>query len=93
MVEGLPLTGGGELVPRCGRVRLPWGRPWDRLTADAGLSWVTPHTLRHTFASQAVMAGVPIYTVSHWLGHASLQTTQIYAHLSPQQDLMDLLPG
>ncbi|HEX7072189.1 MAG TPA: tyrosine-type recombinase/integrase [Rhodothermales bacterium] len=41
------------------------------------------HSLRHTFASWAVMAGVPIYVVREWMGHASVTTTEIYAHLAP----------
>jgi integrase len=41
------------------------------------------HTLRHTFASQAVMHGVPIATLSKWLGHANTRTTDIYTHLAP----------
>jgi len=43
---------------------------------------LTPHSLRHTFASWALMAGVPPQTVQHRLGHESLQTTsKVYAHL------------
>ena len=42
------------------------------------------HDLRHTFASQLVMAGVNIFQVSKWLGHSSVVTTEkYYAHLSP----------
>ncbi len=39
---------------------------------------VTTHTLRHTFACQALLNGVPITTVQMALGHSSLQTTEIY---------------
>lgn len=39
------------------------------------------HACRHTFASRLVQKGVSIYEVSKLLGHASVQTTQIYAHL------------
>lgn len=42
------------------------------------------HSLRKTFASWAVMAGVNIFTVSKWLGHASVLTTErAYAYLAP----------
>jgi integrase len=50
----------------------------------AGLDGVSIHTLRHTFASHLIMAGVPLVTVSKLLGHADIKTTMIYAHLSPQ---------
>lgn len=56
----------------------------------AELDWVTPHVLRHTFASQLVSAGVSIFKVSRWMGHASVRTTeQRYAHLAPQDGEID----
>lgn len=42
------------------------------------------HTFRHTFASQLIMSGVDIVTVSKLLGHASISTTMIYSHLSQE---------
>jgi site-specific recombinase XerD len=48
----------------------------------AGLKDVTLHTLRHTFASQLVMAGVPLRDVQELMGHQSFETTLRYAHLS-----------
>lgn len=64
----------------------------DRFTKDfkkaaraAGLSErYSLHSCRHTFASWCVQSGTAIYTVSKWLGHANVKTTEIYAHLSPE---------
>lgn len=46
--------------------------------------WVHPHTLRHTYASIALAAGVDVYTLAKTLGHASPSTTlNTYAHEMP----------
>jgi integrase len=47
-----------------------------------GIGW---HTLRHTYASRLVAAGVPIRAVQDLLGHASIQMTMRYAHLGQQE--------
>jgi integrase len=41
------------------------------------------HSLRHTFASHMIMAGVDLMTVSKLLGHSTIRTTELYAHLVP----------
>jgi integrase/recombinase XerD len=40
---------------------------------------VSPHTIRHTTATHLLRAGVDINTIRAWLGHVSLETTNIYA--------------
>ena len=50
----------------------------------AGLKGVTPHTLRHTYASWLVMAGRPILEVRDILGHSTIKMTERYAHLAPE---------
>jgi hypothetical protein len=45
---------------------------------------VTFHTLRHTFASWAVMRGVTMKELQELLGHASMAMTMRYAHLAPE---------
>ncbi len=52
--------------------------------AKAGLQNVTLHTLRHTFASELTIAGVPLRYVQELMGHQSFQTTLQYAHLSEE---------
>jgi integrase len=50
----------------------------------AKLTDVNFHTLRHTFASWAVMRGVTLKELQELLGHASLTMTMRYAHLAPE---------
>ena len=57
-------------------IRTELGLPADRLT---------PHKLRHAYATDLVNRGVPIHVVSAQLGHADVSTTSIYLHAQPGQ--------
>jgi integrase/recombinase XerD len=74
--RGHPLTRDGvhDLVTRYGRSvaqRLPSLRQ----------KRVSPHTIRHTTATHLLRAGVDINTIRAWLGHVSVETTNVYAEI------------
>jgi integrase/recombinase XerC len=52
------------------------------LTASGITKKISPHSLRHTFAPYGAERGVSPYVLREWLGHAQLDTTQIYVHMA-----------
>ena len=68
---------------------------WHRIRNEAGLPGLRLHDLRHSWASTAAMNGVDMVTIAKLLGHALVETTERYAHLSDQSvsDAADRVSG
>lgn len=74
--RGAPITRSGirQLVERCARVAAAQ-------VSSLRSKRISPHTLRHSAATHMLRAGVDLNTIRAWLGHASLESTLIYADL------------
>jgi site-specific recombinase XerD len=51
---------------------------------STGVRKANAHRFRHTFASDMLRAGISLPALMHLMGHAQIQTTMVYLHLTPQ---------
>jgi integrase/recombinase XerD len=83
-----PVRGGPLFLGDRGR-RLARQQAWAAVTSAAeraGLTGrVSPHTLRHSFATHLLEGGADLRVVQELLGHASISTTQLYTHLTGER--------
>jgi integrase/recombinase XerD len=84
----VPIRGGPVFLGRTGR-RLARQQGWaivKRAAVAAGLGpRVSPHTLRHSFATHLLEGGADLRIVQELLGHASISTTQLYTHVTGER--------
>jgi integrase/recombinase XerD len=88
LVENLTTQPPWLLLSRRG-LRLRRERIWElfkQYAARVGISAdMSPHTLRHSFATHLLAGGADLRQVQEMLGHASIGTTQIYTHVDPSR--------
>jgi integrase len=68
------------------RYRWDFRRPWKDFVKSQGLEWVTPHVMRHTFASLLASKGRSIFKIAQWLGDDVRVVQKHYAKLLPKDE-------
>lgn len=78
--KGLFLNARGQQLTRQGFWLILKG-----YASESGIkSHITPHTMRHSFATHMLRNGAPLRNVQELLGHANISTTQVYTHLTSE---------
>lgn len=77
--QGVFLTGRGAPISR----KTVWRHVRKHALAAAVGRQVSPHTLRHSFATHLLANDAPLRVIQEMLGHADIATTQIYTHVDP----------
>lgn len=72
-----------EVKPGKGKYRYDFRKPFEDYMKAQGCVWLTPHIMRHTFASLLATSGVSIYKVALWLGDDVKTVQKHYAKLVP----------
>jgi integrase len=68
------------------RYRYDFRRPWNDFMEGQSCDWITPHVMRHTFASLLASKGVSIYKIALWLGDDVRVVQKHYAKLLPKDE-------
>lgn len=81
--ENIFLNRRGEPLTRFGIYRLikRYAKSFIKKFPDLKKKRISPHIIRHTTATHLLRAGVDINTIRAWLGHVSINTTNVYAEI------------
>ncbi len=80
-----------DVVKGKGDYRYDFRKPYTGYMESLNLVWVTPHVMRHTFASLPASTGPSLFKIATWLGDTETTTAKHYAHLLPKDQNIENL--